>query len=107
MPIGRILMVAAAAVVAVYGWQALFGPTVAAEPATVVPAPAVDVAAASASGPQTVVLAGGCFWGVQAVFQHTKGVIKAVSGYAGGTAETARYETVSSGRTDHAESVKI
>jgi peptide-methionine (S)-S-oxide reductase len=80
-------------------------PAHAAEPATVIPAPAVD--AASASGPQTVVLAGGCFWGVQAVFQHTKGVIQAVSGYAGGSKDTALYETVSSGRTGHAESVEV
>jgi peptide-methionine (S)-S-oxide reductase len=107
MPIGRILMVAAAAVAAVFGWQAVFGPTVSAEPATVVPAPAVDAAATGGSGPQTVVLAGGCFWGVQAVFQHTKGVIKAVSGYAGGSKETAEYETVSTGRTGHAESVAV
>jgi peptide-methionine (S)-S-oxide reductase len=107
MPIRRILIVAAEAVAAVWGWQAAFGPTVSAEPATVVPAPAVDTAATGAAGPQTVVLAGGCFWGVQAVFQHTKGVIKAVSGYAGGSKETAEYETVSSGRTGHAESVAV
>ena len=107
MPIKRILMVAAAAVAAVCGWQAIVGPTVSAEPATVVPAPAVDTAATGASGPQTVVLAGGCFWGVQAVFQHTKGVIKAVSGYAGGSKETAEYETVSTGTTGHAESVAV
>ena len=52
-------------------------------------------------------LAGGCFWGVQAVFQHVKGVTQAVSGYAGGTKETATYEVVSSGRTGHAESVQV
>lgn len=107
MPIRRILMAAAAAVAAVCGWQAILGPTVSAEPATVVPAPAVDTAAAGPSSPQTVVLAGGCFWGVQAVFQHTKGVIKAVSGYAGGSKETAEYDTVSTGRTGHAESVAV
>ena len=107
MRIGRVVMVAAAAVAAVWGWQAAFGPTVLAEPATVVPAPAVDTAATGAAGPQTVILAGGCFWGVQAVFQHTKGVIKAVSGYAGGSKETAEYETVSTGRTGHAESVAV
>ena len=56
---------------------------------------------------QSIVLAGGCFWGMQAVFQHTKGVVKAVSGYEGGKAETAHYETVSTGETGHAESVKI
>ena len=52
-------------------------------------------------------MAGGCFWGVQAVFQHVKGVIRAESGYAGGTRETADYDTVSSGRTDHAEAVQV
>ena len=67
----------------------------------------MDPPAAEASGLQTAVLAGGCFWGVQAVFQHTKGVTKAVSGYAGGTKESANYETVSSGRTGHAESVEV
>jgi len=72
-----------------------------------VPAPMVDEARASASGRQTAVLAGGCFWGVQAVFQHVKGIISATSGYAGGSAKTADYETVSSGETGHAESVQI
>jgi peptide-methionine (S)-S-oxide reductase len=78
----------------------------AAERAVVLPPPATDAAAANGES-QTVVLAGGCFWGVQAVFQHTKGVTKAVSGYAGGTKETARYNVVSSGTTGHAESVQI
>ncbi|WP_061019864.1 peptide-methionine (S)-S-oxide reductase MsrA [Bradyrhizobium sp. CCH5-F6] len=80
-------------------------PSRAAEEAVVIPAPAVD--AAPASGIQTAVLAGGCFWGVQGVFQHTAGVVNAVSGYAGGTKATADYKAVSSGRTDHAESVEI
>jgi len=78
----------------------------AAERATVIPPPATD-AAASTEESQTVVLAGGCFWGVQAVFQHTKGVTKAVSGYAGGTKDTARYQIVSNGTTGHAESVQV
>jgi peptide-methionine (S)-S-oxide reductase len=78
----------------------------AAERATVIPPPAADAAATSEES-QTVVLAGGCFWGVQAVFQHTKGVIKAVSGYAGGTKDSARYQIVSSGTTGHAESVQV
>jgi peptide-methionine (S)-S-oxide reductase len=77
-----------------------------AERAAVIPAPAVD-AAASTDQTQTVVLAGGCFWGVQAVFQHVKGVTKAVSGYAGGTKDTARYNVVSMGDTGHAESVQV
>ena len=78
----------------------------AAETAVVVPAPTVD-AAAAAGGLQTAVLAGGCFWGVQAVYQHTKGVTKALSGYAGGQKDTAHYEMVGTGRTGHAESVSI
>ena len=60
-----------------------------------------------APGLQTVVLAGGCFWGIEAVFEHVKGVTDAVSGYAGGTKEQADYETVSTGTTGHAESVKV
>jgi peptide-methionine (S)-S-oxide reductase len=71
-----------------------------------VPPPAIDMPA-GASAPQTAVLAGGCFWGVDAVFKHVKGVTKVVSGYAGGDAKTAEYETVSTGRTGHAESVQI
>ena len=72
-----------------------------------VPGPAVDSAKAAAPGQQTVVIAGGCFWGIQAVFQHVKGVISATSGYSGGEAKTAQYEMVSTGETGHAESVKI
>jgi peptide-methionine (S)-S-oxide reductase len=77
----------------------------AAEPAAVIPPPALDQAAKPDS--ETVVLAGGCFWGVQAVFQHTKGVTSAVSGYAGGDKSTAEYELVGTGRTGHAESVAV
>lgn len=72
-----------------------------------VPSPVVDSAVAASPGQQTAVLAGGCFWGVQAVFQHVKGVTSATSGYSGGSAKTAQYETVSGGNTGHAESVKI
>ncbi|MGA8492823.1 MAG: peptide-methionine (S)-S-oxide reductase MsrA [Terriglobales bacterium] len=72
-----------------------------------VPAPAVDAAVATSKGEQTAVVAGGCFWGIQAVFQHVKGVINATSGYSGGSANTATYELVSTGETGHAESVKI
>jgi len=71
------------------------------------PNPAVDAALATTKGEQTAVLAGGCFWGVEAVFEHVKGVTRAESGYAGGSADAAQYETVSSGRTGHAESVQI
>jgi peptide-methionine (S)-S-oxide reductase len=78
----------------------------AAEGAHALPAPAID----APPGPATsavVVLAGGCFWGVQGVFQHLKGVTSAVSGYAGGDKRSAEYETVSGGRTGHAESVQV
>ena len=78
----------------------------AAEPATMVPAPAVDEPAPSATT-ETAVLAGGCFWGVQGVFQHVKGVIQATSGYAGGANDTASYDEVSTGSSGHAESVQI
>jgi peptide-methionine (S)-S-oxide reductase len=71
------------------------------------PSPAADAPIAASKGEQTAVVAGGCFWGIQAVFQHVKGVISATSGYAGGAANTAEYELVSSGDTGHAESVKI
>lgn len=71
------------------------------------PDPAVDVPLAAQRAEESVVVAGGCFWGVQAVYQHLKGVVSATSGYAGGSAKTARYEVVSSGRTGHAESVRI
>ncbi|MGJ7508403.1 peptide-methionine (S)-S-oxide reductase MsrA [Variovorax sp. GT1P44] len=81
-------------------------PSMAAENAVVIPAPAEDAAASSAAT-ETAVVAGGCFWGVQGVFQHVKGVTNAVSGYAGGDEKTAQYETVSSGRTGHAEAVSI
>jgi peptide-methionine (S)-S-oxide reductase len=73
----------------------------------VIPAPALDTPAAEATGPQTAVLAGGCFWGMQGMFQHVKGVTKVVAGYSGGTADTARYEAVSTERTGHAEAVEI
>ena len=80
-------------------------PSRAAEEAVIIPAPAQDVQASD--GLQTVVVAGGCFWGVQGVFQHTSGVVNAVSGYAGGSKGTASYDTVSTGSTGHAESVQI
>ena len=77
-----------------------------AESARVTAAPAIDESAGQAQS-QVAVLAGGCFWGVQGVFQHVEGVTSAVSGYAGGAKETAEYEKVGSGRTGHAESVRI
>src|SRR3954470_6046416 len=77
----------------------------AAERAVKLPPPAVDPAVTTQQ--ETAVFAGGCFWGVQAVFQHTKGVLNAVSGYSGGDKQTAKYEMVGSGRTGHAESVQV
>ncbi len=71
------------------------------------PDPAVDIPASADQGKQTAVLAGGCFWGVEAVFDQLKGVTKVVSGFAGGEKSTAHYETVSTGTTGHAESVEI
>jgi peptide-methionine (S)-S-oxide reductase len=75
--------------------------------ATVIPDPAVDETLASQKGQETVVVSGGCFWGIQAVFQHVKGVTSATSGYSGGTVKNPNYEQVSSGETGHAESVQI
>src|SRR6266851_1516851 len=77
----------------------------AAEEARKLPPPAVDETTQATSA--TIVLAGGCFWGVQGVFQHVEGVTSAVSGYAGGEQATAQYEKVGSGRTGHAESVRV
>jgi peptide-methionine (S)-S-oxide reductase len=77
----------------------------ASEQAVVIPPPAID--APAKDGLQTAVLAGGCFWGVQGVFQHTAGVVNAVSGYAGGSKITANYTAVSTGATSHAEAVEI
>ena len=79
----------------------------AAEVSRLIPAPALDETTASSAATEVAVLAGGCFWGVQGVFQHVKGVTSAVSGYAGGDKRTAHYETVSSGTTGHAESVQV
>lgn len=93
------LLVAAAAAAAY--WQS----GTAAEAAPAIPAPAVDEHTTATS--EVAVLAGGCFWGVQGVFQHVDGVTSAVSGYAGGSKDTAEYETVSTGTTGHAESVRI
>lgn len=85
-------------------WQT---PIYATESATLLPPPVIDAPMPGGAGSQTIVLAGGCFWGVQAVFQHVKGVSQALSGYAGGSKETAIYGVVSSGRTSHAESVQV
>src|SRR5215471_11895071 len=78
-----------------------------AAPAVNIPNPVVDEPLAKTKGAETAVLAGGCFWGIQAVFEHVKGVTKVTAGYSGGSAGTAHYETVSTGTTGHAESVQI
>jgi peptide-methionine (S)-S-oxide reductase len=99
--------VAVLAVVAV-SFTALRSPAL--EAARVIPAPTVDAQAAPGAAPattETAVIAGGCFWGVQGVFQHVSGVTNAVSGYAGGEQKTAHYEMVGYGGTGHAESVQI
>jgi len=73
----------------------------------VIPAPAVDTPAAEATGPQVAVLAGGCFWGLQGMFEHVQGVTQVVAGYSGGEKATAHYQMVGTETTGHAESVKI
>ena len=75
--------------------------------ATAIPDPALDAPLAKSKGEQTAVLAGGCFWGIEAVFEHVKGVSDVKSGYSGGSPETAQYDKVGSGETGHAESVQI
>ena len=92
------------AILAAFALTLLAG-VAAAEEAREIPPPRMD--APSEATMETVVLAGGCFWGVQGVFQHVAGVSNAVSGYAGGTEKSATYDAVSSGMTDHAEAVKV
>jgi peptide-methionine (S)-S-oxide reductase len=99
---------AAAAAIALGAIYALApSPPRAAEIGGQIPAPALDAAPASGAETQVAVLAGGCFWGVQGVFQHMKGVTNAVSGYAGGDKRSAHYNLVSTGMTGHAESVRV
>jgi len=82
------------------GWNSVRG-------ATALPDPKADEPLAAAKGRETVVFAGGCFWGIQAVFEHVKGVTKATAGYSGGSVKNPSYEEVSSGTTGHAESVEV
>jgi peptide-methionine (S)-S-oxide reductase len=96
-------LLAVLAIAAAATWQRAH----AASAAVALPNPAVDAPLATHSGRETTVLAGGCFWGIQAVFQHVKGVKDATSGYSGGSVSSPDYEQVSSGETGHAESVKI
>src|SRR5271169_1208800 len=81
--------------------------SIAAEEARTIPAPVADEPAAPGATSEIAVLAGGCFWGVQGVFQHVKGVTSAVSGYDGGAKDTAHYRVVGTGTTGHAESVRV
>jgi peptide-methionine (S)-S-oxide reductase len=100
---GRAVTLAAAGLLlAGVGWWVS---PLSAEEAVKIPAPTVDEA--PGAGNETVVLAGGCFWGVQGVFQHVNGVVSATSGYAGGAKEAAHYEMVGTGTTGHAESVQV
>src|SRR6267154_3126808 len=99
----RLSLCAAIGALAITALQ--IAPLRAAEDAVIVPAPAAD--AQASDGIQTAVIAGGCFWGVQGVFQHTSGIVNAVSGYAGGSKATPDYNIVSTGTTGHAESVQI
>ena len=94
------------AVLAALAGTAYWASSSSAETAHLVPPPVMDETTPAAST-EVAVLAGGCFWGVQGVFQHVDGVISAVSGYAGGARDTAHYEMTSSGTTGHAESVQI
>ncbi|MGB8885334.1 MAG: peptide-methionine (S)-S-oxide reductase MsrA [Candidatus Korobacteraceae bacterium] len=102
---GRLLL--ACLLIAAVAGIVMHGNVAASEKSTALPQPAVDEPRASSPGQETAVIAGGCFWGMQAVFQHVNGVVSATSGYSGGSAATAEYETVSTGMTNHAESVKI
>ena len=105
--LGLALFAAAAVAAAPLVSTALRPAAAAAEHMSVLPAPAVDIPAPTGGGMQTAVLSGGCFWGVQAVFQHVRGVKNVVSGYAGGNGAAASYELVSTGTTGNAESVQI
>jgi peptide-methionine (S)-S-oxide reductase len=102
----RFLSIAAALAVIAVGCAPLAMSSERGERARVIPAPLADESAGSATS-EVAVFAGGCFWGVQAVYQHVKGVTGAVSGYAGGSQRTASYEATGSGRTGHAESVEV
>jgi peptide-methionine (S)-S-oxide reductase len=98
-------ILALAGIVAVAGGLAFGGRTMATENVVIIPAPAVDAATSGAA--ETAVFAGGCFWGIQGVFQHVNGVSSAVSGYAGGTMDNPTYEDVVTETTGHAEAVKV
>lgn len=105
--LSRIVAILGALLLVVVGFAAGRNHRDAVENSVALPDPALDTPLATKSGKETAVVAGGCFWGVQLVFQHVKGVKSATSGYSGGTVTSPGYEQVSSGRTGHAESVKI
>ena len=107
MMIGKYLLVAGGVAFSAWAFSVSNAASSSSEKAVQLPAPSFDAPATAAAPKETAVFAGGCFWGVQAVFQHTKGVLNAVSGYAGGARETATYGSIGSGRTGHAESVQI
>jgi peptide-methionine (S)-S-oxide reductase len=107
MMIGKLTLLAGAIGFSAWAFSVSNAASGDSEKAVQLPAPTLDSPAPTAAGKETAVFAGGCFWGVQAVFQHTKGVLNAVSGYAGGAKETATYASIGSGRTGHAESVQI
>ena len=108
---GRIVVMILAVLAGVLVWRARNGVMASGAggngAVAAVPAPAADETKAIATGKETAVVAGGCFWGIQAVFERLKGVLRATSGYSGGAANTATYEKVCSGRTGHAEAVEI
>jgi peptide-methionine (S)-S-oxide reductase len=105
--VARIALVIVAIVVAAGALMSRSPALALAAAPSAVPAPAVDNPLAASPGQETAVFAGGCFWGIQAVYQHVKGVKSAVSGYAGGSLASPTYEEVSSGTTGHAESVRV
>ena len=109
--LARRQMTSALAAIAAIGALAFVGlqpqASTAAEVAVAIPPLAGEAAAAASAAQETVVFAGGCFWGVQGVFQHTKGVLNAVSGYSGGSKATASYQLIGSGLTGHAEAVQV
>ena len=99
----RVSLALAGAFVAATGFAVFRAPAHSAP----LPSPTLDITASTPNALQTAIFAGGCFWGVEAVFEHVKGVTDVVSGYAGGSKQDADYETVSSGTTGHAESVRV
>lgn len=103
----RCLALVLASLMILIGLAALPACKTASAKVAIIPDPAMDESVAGKSGQEAAVVAGGCFWGLQLVFEHVKGVVSVTAGYSGGSAATAEYETVSGGKTGHAESVRI